>query len=44
MKNNAGRPKVKNGVIVKVTIPKDKVNELKQFAKTLRTYEKRKHV
>jgi len=35
---NAGRKKVKDGVIVRLTIPKDKVQELKDFAKTLIVY------
>ena len=41
MKNNirnAGRKKVKNGVIVRLTVPKDKVQELKDYAKTLIIY------
>jgi hypothetical protein len=41
---NGGRPKIKDAVMVQIKVPKDKVNELKQFAKTLRTYEKRKPV
>ena len=35
---NAGRKKVKDGVRVIITVPKDKVQELKDFAKTLITY------
>ncbi len=41
MKNNirnAGRKKVKDGVIVRLTVPKDKVQELKDYAKTLIVY------
>jgi hypothetical protein len=41
---NGGRNKVSNGTVVRLTVPKDKVQELKEFAKTLRIYEKRKHV
>jgi hypothetical protein len=35
---NAGRKKVLNGQRVILTVPKDKVNELKAYAKTLITY------
>lgn len=35
---NAGRKKVLNGQRVIVTVPKDKVQELKNYAKTLITY------
>jgi len=35
---NAGRKKVKDGVIVRITVPKDRVQELKDFAKTLIIY------
>ena len=35
---NAGRKKVLNGQRVIITVPKDKVKELKEFAKTLITY------
>lgn len=35
---NAGRKKVLNGQRVIITIPKDKVQELKAFAKTLINY------
>ena len=41
MKNNirnAGRKKVLNGQRVILTVPKDKVQELKDFAKTLIVY------
>jgi hypothetical protein len=37
---NAGRKKVLNGKKVILTVPKDKVQELKTFAKTLIKYEK----
>lgn len=37
---NAGRKKVLNGQRVILTVPKEKVQELKDFAKTLITYEK----
>jgi hypothetical protein len=43
MKNNirnAGRKKVLNGQRVIITVPKDKIQELKEFAKTLIVYEK----
>ena len=36
---NAGRKKVLNGKRVILTVPKDKVQELKDFAKTLITHE-----
>jgi hypothetical protein len=36
---NAGRKKVINGIIVRLTVPKERVNELKEFAKTLQEYE-----
>ena len=39
---NAGRKKVLNGVRVVLTVPQNKVTELKDFAKTLTTYEKKK--
>jgi hypothetical protein len=39
---NAGRKKVLNGQRVIITVPKDKVQELKDYAKTLITYEKTK--
>lgn len=35
---NAGRKKVLNGKRVIITVPKDKVKELKDYAKTLITY------
>lgn len=35
---NAGRKKVLNGQRVVITVPKDKVQELKNYAKTLITY------
>jgi len=35
---NAGRKKILNGQRVIVTVPKDKVQELKNYAKTLITY------
>lgn len=35
---NAGRKKVLNGQKVIITVPKDKVEELKNYAKTLITY------
>jgi hypothetical protein len=38
---NAGRKKVLNGQRVIITVPKDKVQELKDFAKSLITYEKK---
>lgn len=41
MKNNernAGRKKVLNGVMVRIKVPKDKVQELKEYAKTLIVY------
>jgi hypothetical protein len=41
---NGGRHKIADAVMVQIKVPKDKVQELKEFAKTLRTYEKRKHV
>lgn len=44
MKNNirnAGRKKVFNGQRVILTVPKDKVQELKDYAKTLIKYEKK---
>jgi hypothetical protein len=46
MKNerNAGRKKVRDGVVIRMTIPKDKVKQLKQFLKTIIDYEKRKSV
>jgi hypothetical protein len=40
---NAGRKPVINGVRVYLTVPKDKVAELKAFAKTLQ-YEKAKKI
>ena len=41
---NGGRHKIVDAVTVQIRVPKDKVQELKEFAKTLRTYEERKHV
>lgn len=44
MKNNernAGRKKVLNGVRVVLTVPQNKVQDLKDYAKTLITYEKK---
>ena len=38
---NAGRKKVLNGQRVIITVPKDKVQDLKDYAKTLITYEKK---
>lgn len=38
---NAGRKKVLNGQRVIITVPKDKVQELKEFAKTLITYKEK---
>lgn len=35
---NAGRKKVLNGQRVIITVPKDKVQDLKDFAKTLIVY------
>lgn len=35
---NAGRKKVLNGQRVIITVPKDKVQELKDYAKTLIVY------
>jgi hypothetical protein len=40
---NAGRKPVINGVRVYLTVPKDKVTELKAFAKTLQ-YEQRNKI
>ena len=40
---NAGRKKVLNGQRVIITVPKDKVIELKAFAKTLITYKIKEH-
>jgi hypothetical protein len=36
---NAGRKKVLDGTVVRVTVPRSRVNELKEFAKTLQEYE-----
>jgi hypothetical protein len=40
---NAGRKKVLNGTIVRSTVPKERVNELKEFAKTLQEYEPKRN-
>ena len=39
---NAGRKKVKNGEQVTITVPAEKIKELKKYAKTLIEYEDRK--
>lgn len=38
---NAGRKKILNGQRVIITVPKDKVQELREFAKTLITYKEK---
>ena len=40
---NAGRKKVLNGQRVIITVPKDKVIEVKAIAKTLITYKIKEH-